>query len=296
MITDYILGVKVNLDLSMEEVVTRVAGMLNDANTHYVSTTNAEFIMEATKDPEFKKIINAADLSIPDGAGVLYASSYLRGVARLKKGFLFPAKAFLYGVWCGLTSFDSTKVGEKVSGVDLVYRVCEYASKNDKNVFLLGGWNKDWFGRSSKEDKEVASKAAAHLKKLYPNLKIIGATSKYTRLSKDDAPSVSFIKDCMRKENVSHIDFLFVAYGHPWQEKWIVRNSHKIPAKVSFGVGGTFDYVSQFKRRSPFLFIRMNLEWLYRIIAQPWRIKRIFTAFPLFPLHIYIESLKSLRQ
>ncbi len=65
----------------------------------------------------------------------------------------------------------------------------------------------------------------------------------------------------------------------------------KIPAKLSVGVGGTFDYISMVKHRAPDLMIDLNLEWLYKLITQPWRIKRIISAYPIFPLRVYLSSL-----
>jgi N-acetylglucosaminyldiphosphoundecaprenol N-acetyl-beta-D-mannosaminyltransferase len=111
-------------------------------------------------------------------------------------------------------------------------------------------------------------------------------------MEKDDEDTIDYIKKCMNDKNVRSIDFLFVCYGHPGQEKWITRNSHLIPAHVSIGTGGTFDNIVGSIVLPPASFSSRNLGWLYRLIKQPWRIKRIFTAFPTFPLKVYTQSLK----
>jgi exopolysaccharide biosynthesis WecB/TagA/CpsF family protein len=111
-------------------------------------------------------------------------------------------------------------------------------------------------------------------------------------LESDDLHTLGFMHQCMQEQHVDSIDFFFVAYGHPSQEKFIVRNMNQIPAKVSIGVGGTFDYISKIKSRSPEYLISMNLEWLYKLITQPWRFNRIIRAYPIFPLHVYLASLR----
>ena len=189
----------------------------------------------------------------------------------------------------------NTALGEKIPGVDLVYKLCEYAAKEHKTVFLLGGREKDFFGRPKKPvqpELDVAAKASLELSERYPGIKIVGATSSFSGLADDDEKTLSYIHACMHKEGVNFIDFLFVAYNHPRQEKWILRNAKLIPSKVSMGIGGSFDYIANVTSRSPKVLIGMNLEWLYRLVTQPWRLHRIVRAFPVFPLKIYLESLK----
>ncbi|EKE00374.1 MAG: teichoic acid biosynthesis protein, partial [uncultured bacterium] len=74
----YILGVKVNTGFTMQTAVDHIAKLLSDGKNHYISTTNAEFVMTSQKDSEFKNIINKADLSLPDGAGILFADYFIK--------------------------------------------------------------------------------------------------------------------------------------------------------------------------------------------------------------------------
>ena len=97
----------------------------------------------------------------------------------------------------------------------------------------------------------------------------------------------------MENNNVRNIDILLVAYGHPRQEKWIERNKNKIPSCVSIGLGGTFDYVTNFMKRPSKLIINAHMEWLYRLTNQPFRFRRILKAFPLFPWLVYTFSLNN---
>lgn len=73
---------------------------------------------------------------------------------------------------------------------------------------------------------------------------------------------------------INPIDILFVAFGAPKQEFWISENLEKLPVKIAVGVGGAFDYISGKTPRAPGFIRNIGLEWLFRLIVQPWRIKR----------------------
>ena len=78
----------------------------------------------------------------------------------------------------------------------------------------------------------------------------------------------------IKKINRFKPHFLFVAYGAPWQEYWIAENLPNLKVKVAMGVGGAFDYISGIIKRAPHWVRQANLEWLFRLICQPWRFKR----------------------
>ncbi|MFC1700191.1 WecB/TagA/CpsF family glycosyltransferase [Patescibacteria group bacterium] len=294
MISKEILGVRVDFGLTMKETLNLIELYLKDNESRYICTTNPEFIMEAQVDGRFKNIINKSDLSLPDGIGTLMARRYLEKVKDIKRGVLFPIRAFLSGTLMGLSYiFRKGKKEEKITGVDLTYKMCELAAKRGYTVFFLGGRPKNFVGKHKEMyQKEMSVLTAEKLQEMYPGLKVIGASSKFDREERDDKITLEYIHECMKEKNVDHIDFIFVAYNHNWQEKWIVRNSYKIPAKVSVGLGGTFDYIMGHNKLPPNIIVKINLGWLYRLIKQPWRAKRIFTAFPSFPLKVFKESIK----
>jgi N-acetylglucosaminyldiphosphoundecaprenol N-acetyl-beta-D-mannosaminyltransferase len=290
---EYILGVKVNVGITKSEVISEIVAMLDDRKCHYISTTNAEFIMDAQKDKSFKEVINMADLSIPDGIGTLFASYYVNSIKNLPHNVFYPVRSFYKGIMFGVTSLlKRYPIGERISGADLMYDICNYAETNNKNIYLLGGWPKDWLGRKESTNVDLAKKTAEMLRKKYPNLCIIGATSQFSPKEVDDNKTVDFIKQDMVKNNIDHLDILFVAYGHPSQEKWIKRNICKVPAYLALGVGGTFDYISGTQKRAPEIFIKSNLEWLYKLFTQPWRMRRILKAFPIFPFQVFLSTIK----
>ena len=293
--TTDILGVKVHTGLSMKSVLEVIERcFLKDGKPHYICTTNPEFIMDSAKDPAFREIINNSDLSLPDGSGVLFAMKYQDIISKIPRNFIFPAVAFLRGIWLGIRGIiNPLYLGERISGVRLVEEICRICNDRGYTLFLLGGWPRDTFGRDVVSGSDMATQTAAVIKQKYPKIKIIGSSSQFKRSEKDDVLTVAMIRKCMQDSNVEHIDFLLVAYNHLHQEKWILRNSYKLPARISIGVGGTFDYLSGYKKTSPEKIGRRNLEWLFRLVTQPWRFVRISKAFPIFPLKIYLESLKS---
>ena len=99
-----------------------------------------------------------------------------------------------------------------------------------------------------------------------------------------------FVKDSISDEELTEAvnkakpDVLFVALGHPYQEKWIFHNLDKMPTvKIAIGIGGSLDFLSGKVRRAPQWMQKINLEWIYRLIQEPrryWRIKRAVWEFP----------------
>ena len=155
----------------------------------------------------------------------------------------------------------SGKVKNIVYGADLMEKLVALAAENGFAVSFLGGGD------------GVAEKVAERLKKKYPKL-----TVNYT-LEGPVIPAKAGIytnKDLWIPDQVrdDKVDLLFVAFCHIKQEKWIVNNLPKLPVKVAMGVGGAFDYISGTVSRAPMWIRKLGLEWLFRLIIQPWRIKR----------------------
>jgi N-acetylglucosaminyldiphosphoundecaprenol N-acetyl-beta-D-mannosaminyltransferase len=293
-----ILGVRVDFGLDMKGVTKIIESeLLKDQKNHLICTTNPEFVMDAQDDEEFKKIINDSSLSTPDGVGIIYAREYLEKVDEFKKNIFFPIKALICGIWLGLSTFILKKGRheKRITGVDLTYEICDLASEKGYSIFFLGGRARNSLGSFDTEDDSDMSTAAANImRSKYPGVNIVGSTSQFSREPHDDGKTIEYIHNCMNENNINRIDFLFVAYNHVKQEKWIIRNKDKIPAKVSIGCGGTFDYIVGNCILPPTNYINKDLGWFYRLIKQPWRLKRILKAFPLFPLKVYIYTIKNI--
>ncbi len=155
------------------------------------------------------------------------------------------------------------KLPERVTGVDTVRDFCA-ALASDIPVFLLGG------------APGIAERAADALRAINPHLSIAGT---YAGSPSDvEAPAI------LKRINASGAKLLLVAYGVPSQETWIARHLSSLPAvRVAIGVGGTFDFLAGAVMRAPFLLRNLHLEWAWRLLLQPWRIKRILRAVIVFP-------------
>lgn len=164
---------------------------------------------------------------------------------------------------------------ERVTGIDLMSAVCRNAALHGWKVFLLGA------------APGVAQKAAQELSIRFPGLNICGTHHGYFKPDENQQ-----IIEIIREASPS---ILFVALGAPKQEFWINEFKEQLQVPLSIGVGGSFDVVSGLKKRAPSIFIRLNLEWLYRLFDEPSRWKRQL-ALPRFAIAILRTRLKGRRR
>ncbi|MCR4305786.1 MAG: WecB/TagA/CpsF family glycosyltransferase [Candidatus Daviesbacteria bacterium] len=209
---------------------------------HCIVTPNPEMIVAAQTDSDFRQALNDADLSIPDGAGLKL----------------------------------SGKVKNTFAGTDFMEKLVKLSAEKGFVTGFLGGRD------------GVAKKAAECLKKKYPSLKVafaegggdVDSQGNILRAKREVSlrpiivSKVSSRSALQNSNNIPTVDILFVAFGHQKQEKWIAANLKDIPVKVAMGVGGSFDYLSGSVPRAPKFLRNLGLEWLFRLIIQPWRIKR----------------------
>ncbi len=150
---------------------------------------------------------------------------------------------------------------ERVPGFELCTALLERMSKFGGSVFMFGS------------KPGVAETAAEKLCEKYPGLKIAGTRNGYFK-QEDEAEIIEQI-------NASGADFLMVCLGAPKQEKWISMYRDKLNVKLCVGAGGSLDVIAGNVKRAPKVFIKLNLEWFYRLCKQPSRIGR-FAALPKF--------------
>ncbi|MFA5185476.1 MAG: WecB/TagA/CpsF family glycosyltransferase [Patescibacteria group bacterium] len=169
----------------------------------------------------------------------------------------------------------------RIAGVELASRLIELAAKRSWKVALVGG---------SREVQGAPDKAAWELRKKFPELQIQAEEIGVVQPDGEDGESGA---EARFRLTQFAPDLLLVALGHPRQEAWLVRFLHDFPSvKVAVGVGGTLDYWSGMKKRAPELMRRLGLEWLYRLVREPRRWKRIFDAVVVFPA-IFIYDILS---
>jgi N-acetylglucosaminyldiphosphoundecaprenol N-acetyl-beta-D-mannosaminyltransferase len=225
----------------MADTLSLARRFMAEPRLHQIATTNPEFVMAAQQDEAFRQVLWQADLSIPDGIGLVYAARWLR-----------------------------RPLPQRLPGSELIYHLAGLAAENSWRLFLLGA------------AAGVAAEAAAILQQQYPGLIIAGAYAG----SPDPAENEAIV----RRINDSRADMLFVAYGAPRQDKWIARNKEALTTvRLAMGVGGSLDFITGRSVRAPHWLQQLGLEWLYRLIREPWRWRRML-ALPRFALKVMLDS------
>ncbi|MBP3930898.1 MAG: WecB/TagA/CpsF family glycosyltransferase [Peptostreptococcaceae bacterium] len=147
-------------------------------------------------------------------------------------------------------------IKERIPGVEVSYALLDFANKYNKSLYLLGA------------SKKVIELVVEKVKKEYPNINLLGYKDGYEQ-----------DKDKIFEEiaNISP-DIVLVALGVPAQEILIGKHYDKFKKGIFVGVGGTFDVMSGTVKRAPKIFIKLNLEWLYRIAGDKTRMKRFYDS------------------
>ena len=152
-------------------------------------------------------------------------------------------------------------VKQKIAGIEVMKNIIELATKEGKGIYLLGA------------KQEVLDSCINNLKVTYPSIKILGSHNGYFDLN-----NCSDIVNEIKEKSPWAI---FVAMGCPRQEQFIEENILNLPCKIYMGVGGSFDVFAGNVKRAPKWMLSLGLEWLYRVVKEPWRIKRL-GAIPKF--------------
>jgi N-acetylglucosaminyldiphosphoundecaprenol N-acetyl-beta-D-mannosaminyltransferase len=127
--------------------------------------------------------------------------------------------------------------------------------------------------------EEVSDKAVRELQLRYPALQIVGRANGY--VSSDDMPAL------IERINESGAQVLFLALGSPRQENWFVKHAGQLrTVRVCQGIGGTLDTIAGNVKRAPRFWCRMNLEWFYRLMAEPKRLTRQW-VLPIFAFKVF---------
>ena len=133
------------------------------------------------------------------------------------------------------------------------------------------------------QKRGVAERTAAVLQAQYPGLCVVGTYSGSP--TDEDWPAIQ------QRLAAAQPDLLFVAFGHPRQDLWIDRHRAELPACVAIGVGGAFDFVAGVRRRAPRWLQRLGLEWLHRLLHEPWRWRRML-KLPQFVFLVLVETMR----
>ena len=162
-----------------------------------------------------------------------------------------------------------TPVKQKVAGVDFAAGLLGILERNGQSLYLLGG------------KTGIGELAAQKMLEAHPQLRIAGIADGYFQ---DEAPVIA-------KINASGADALFVCLGAPKQERFMVQHQQELHVHLMAGLGGSLDAFAGTVQRAPAWMIRLNLEWLYRLIREPKRFRRMLRL----PKYLWAVMLKRIR-
>ncbi len=174
-----------------------------------------------------------------------------------------------------LLGVNQDQAVDRITGTWLSEQIVSHAAEKGEKVFLLGG------------AVGVAEKAALNLSKIYPQLQIAWYSGAQTvKVEKNEEASMT-----IARINAYEPDYLLVAYGSPWQDIWIEDNRPYLRTRVAMGVGGVFDEWAGVVKLCPEWLDRIGLKWIFRLISQPWRLKRVMRVVH-FGLIVILMRLK----
>ena len=215
----------------MDEAICGIEQYIQKKQKAYTVAVNTDVIMKIETDEKLKELTDKADMVFVDGKPLVWISKLYK-----------------------------KEIVEKISGSDLVPKLCETAAKKGYTIYILGG--KDG----------IAEQAKINLEKVYPGIKVVGTY----------APPFGFENNYKELERINSMisdakpDLLFACLGCPKQEKFIYDNYQVYDATVSVCAGATVDFLAGNVRRAPKWMSNHGLEWFYRFLQEP---KRLFKRY-----------------
>ncbi len=225
-----ILGVRFDA-LTLEQAAEQVQALTKCPLCSYVCTPNPEIVLLSQKQPALWEALEHADLTLPDGVGIVWASQVL-----------------------------GTPVPERVTGCDLMMRLLDTFHGS---IYLLGG------------KPGVGEKAARRVMREHPAVSVAGFQDGYFQ---DPAPVWEALTEL-------HPDLILTGLGSPRQELFMEQARAHLSSGVLIGVGGSLDILAGVVPRAPESWQRHKVEWLYRLLHQPWRLGRQM-KLPFFVLKV----------
>jgi N-acetylglucosaminyldiphosphoundecaprenol N-acetyl-beta-D-mannosaminyltransferase len=210
---------------SLPEVADHVLARLDAGRSCVVVTPNTDHVVRLARDPAVREAYARADVVLADGMPLVWAAAAL-----------------------------GTPLPERVTGVDLAFRVAALLPERDGSLFLLGG------------PEGAADAAADGLQRWFPSLRVAGTHHGFF----DPADGV----DVVRRINASGATALFVGMGSPRQERWAVARRARLAPRLILCVGGALDVLAGRRRRAPGWMQHTGLEWAYRLAQEPGRLWR----------------------
>jgi N-acetylglucosaminyldiphosphoundecaprenol N-acetyl-beta-D-mannosaminyltransferase len=265
-----VLGVSFD-NLTRAEAAQAIAKLATNGPQGYVVKPYSEFMPRAVRDLKIQELLSGASLCLADGVGILWAAYYLElPGGRLSALWQLPLSLASLAFNPSATRLP---LKENMAGVDLTWEMLAALDAAGATVFLLGGTEDELRGTTER------------VRARFPGLRIAGTHSGHFKTSgSENERVVAAIRDAAPQA-------LLVAMGFPLQERWIAANLSALSVNVVIAEGGSFSFISGATRRAPQWMRNIGLEWLFRLLRQPWRLRRQL-ALPLFVWLVVRERLQ----
>ena len=239
---------------TIQGVLRFVQDAITRGHKFSIVTPNPEIVLEAQSDPRLASALTSADISLPDGVGLIFAAKFL-----------------------GQQPLNLLK------GREIFLELISLANKKGWRVFLLGGEK----GVSEK----AAEKLKLNYKKIQVMTEAGPVLDKNGEAvsSSDQICQVGLI----RQINAFSPQILFVGFGCPKQEKWVTKWLSKLEIGGAMVVGGTFDFIAGRTQLPPKWMEKLGLEWLWRVFTKPGHVRRVLEAVFLFPLKVFLYRVRN---
>lgn len=224
-----------------QSINTLVGELMRSSSNTIVSlaTPNPEQLVLANRDPEFTKTLHQFDYLLPDGIGIIWASKLLHAV-----------------------DSNHPLLQERIAGVDVVEKLLAEAKKKSQKILIIGG--RDYAGEILKLADGVRLEIG----------KDVQWVEGYRRAAR---PSQAEDRQLMAKISQLKPEIIFVAFGAPHQENWIIKHRQLLQSRgvrLAMAVGGSIDMLIGRTPRAPQSWQNLGLEWFWRLLQQPWRWRR----------------------
>lgn len=250
----HIFGLRI-FSKDRQRLLEIILDQINSGKFTRIYTPNPEQIIQSRQNSQFLEVLQGAEICIPDGVGLLIASR------------LFT-----------LLGIKKRSLQEQIRGRELVVDLLKIAKEQGLTVMVIGGRN--YSQESEVRGQGRAVQLTSNTQRSFSvQQEWCGMKSIHWMEGYKDAKNPTLEEERNLEKEIARIkpDILFVAFGAPTQEFWIESHTDllkKNKVKLAMAVGGSFDYLLGIVTQVPRLIYRLGLEWLFRLIRQPWRLRR----------------------
>ncbi len=256
-----ILGVDVDV-LSTKAAITYLCQRAADQTRPacYIVKPYVEFLTAAHKQPKLATLLNDAELSIADGIALIWAAHFLYAGPRTLRRFWLTLSQIIFA-----PAELNWPIPDRAAGTNFTWPLLESAAANKLRIFLIG-----------KTSPSAIDHVATTITRRLPNIIIAGTTAGHDPKSTYGKVSPEWLAQTTASIKEAKPDLILVGMGFPLQEQVCTHLAASVLHGVFIGEGGTFDYESfgGTRRKAPARIQHLGLEWLWRLIGEPKRLRR----------------------